>query len=157
MKFSTVSPALLVVLSAAAESPKESGTNSTIPFFSCGSATDLLNITHFQIDPFPVHPGKNVSVSVAGNLSEQLQNGTIINIMAAMGPIRILNATKDLCYELAKNNISSCPIKQGSFNFTGDWLVPKTLPEIELRLTVRAKTPEGKQVACIDGLVAVED
>ena len=98
-----------------------------------------------------------MSVSVAGTLSEQLQNGTTISIMAAMGPFRLLNTTKDLCYELSKYNISSCPIKQGSFNYTGDWLVPETLPEIVLRVTVRAKTPEGKQVACVDGLVAIED
>ena len=142
---------------AAALTPIPSGNSTTkLPFFSCGTESDLLNITTFSVDPFPIKAGKNVTVNVAGTLSEPLANGTTLQLQGVIGPFKFVDTTRDLCQLLAKFNASSCPIQAGSFNYTMTQRAPTNIPATSIEVLLKGNTPEGQQVACINGLIAIE-
>ena len=124
-------------------------------FFNCGTENDLLNITNFNVEPFPIEAGKNVTVQIVGKLSDTLSNSTKVTLQGSIGPFKFLDTTKKLCTLVNQYNLTSCPIKPGSFNYTMTQIAPEDIPATEIEFLLKSETGEGEQVACVNGRVSI--
>ncbi|KAI9094953.1 hypothetical protein DFS34DRAFT_230936 [Phlyctochytrium arcticum] len=72
----------------------------------CGNGTSTLQLTQFQFQPYPLQPGANTTLTIAGTLSKPIEQGAtaLVSVTAGQGP-PLFNNTIDLCQLAAQARI----------------------------------------------------
>merc|ERR1711976_44361 len=113
-----------------------------VPQYSnCGSSSDKLKIQSISFNPMNLTAGDKVTVTVKGQLTEEVTGGTV-TIKAALDGIPVLNKAFPLCTILA--NISlSCPLQPKTFTQTNSFTLPTDLPSGNITGSGRAVDQNG--------------
>ncbi|GAB5586178.1 Phosphatidylglycerol/phosphatidylinositol transfer protein [Umbelopsis nana] len=108
---------------------------------SCGDSNDILTIDHIDLTPDPPVKGETLNIDFKGWLSEEVVEGSTIDLIVKYGVVKLLQKRLDLC-EQAKEIDRECPIPAGEFTFTKSG-----------KYTVNAKilTPDERQITCLNG------
>ncbi|KAJ3138778.1 Phosphatidylglycerol/phosphatidylinositol transfer protein [Physocladia obscura] len=111
---------------------------------------DTFTPTTLAISPDPPRRGQPLGVTVVGELSRPVEEGSYIDVVAKLGAIKLFNGRLDLCEE-AKNNIGrECPFEQGhqEVYHTLDKF-PRELPPGVYDIEARISHPDGTQASCV--------
>ncbi|KAI8837739.1 ML domain-containing protein [Chytriomyces cf. hyalinus JEL632] len=102
----------------------------------CSLTQDFLNITSLSVFPDPPQRGQDATITIVGNLKEDIQDGSKLKLLVKMGPISLTRQEVDICQELNQSG-DACPIKQGDVVFSKSFRIP-------------AEVPNGKYYAKLD-------
>ncbi|KAJ3232636.1 Phosphatidylglycerol/phosphatidylinositol transfer protein [Chytriomyces hyalinus] len=102
----------------------------------CSLTQDFLNITSLSVFPDPPQRGQDATITIVGNLKEDIQDGSKLKLLVKMGPIALTRQEVDICQELNQSG-DACPIKQGDVVFSKSFRIP-------------AEVPNGKYYAKLD-------
>ncbi|CAK5269060.1 unnamed protein product [Mycena citricolor] len=155
---------LVVLASAAAGSvlslPKQlpigSSPSSVLPpdswsYEDCGNESDPVSITSISVSPDPPKIGQDLTVSVAFEVTQLVEEGAFADVLVKVGRIKLLNQRFDLCEEGRKANASvSCPVEPGNYVITQTVELPKETPKLRYVINVQGWTKAEKALACVD-------
>ncbi|KAM3586930.1 hypothetical protein VKS41_001979 [Umbelopsis sp. WA50703] len=126
-------------------------TLSTDLIKNCGDSNDILTIEHINLSPDPPVKGQNLDIDFKGTLSEEVVNGSTINLIVKYGVVKLLQKTLDLC-EQAKEIDRECPIPAGEFSFTKTVELPKEIPGGKYTVNAKILTPDEREITCLNGV-----
>ncbi|KAK9763242.1 hypothetical protein K7432_010272 [Basidiobolus ranarum] len=120
--------------------------------FDCGTPTDLLKIEYVKINPDPPHKGQKLRIQGSGVFSDTVGEGSYAVVSVKYGRIRILQMKFDTCKEI-KQIDKECPLGPGPQSIDAEVELPKEIPPGRYTAHAQVYTKDGRQVACINGLV----
>lgn len=121
-----------------------------VDFDVCIGGVDLLNIKSIDIDPLPAVAGQDLIVSVEGESSVEIKDGTTVTMTIRVGPLPAPPATYNLCEALEQTSNLNCPVKPGTASAVVlGYSVPRVAPEGTATSTVRTRDAQGKEISCI--------
>ncbi|ORX89774.1 hypothetical protein K493DRAFT_318434 [Basidiobolus meristosporus CBS 931.73] len=120
--------------------------------FDCGAPTDLLRIEHVKLSPDPPRKGQVLRIEGSGVFTDEVGEGSYTTIFVKYGRIRILQMKIDTCKEI-KQIGEECPLGPGPQNIDVEVELPKEIPPGSYTAHAQVFTKDGRQVACINGLV----
>nr|CAG8458337.1 1928_t:CDS:2 [Entrophospora candida] len=104
-----------------------------------------ITIVDFLYSPDPVKIGQDLIMNLAGKSTVAVVNGTIVDIVATIFGVPVLEKKESFCDNIAKYSPTlTCPIPAGDFNSTITELIPndnklKNIPEIFVRKNFNEK------------------
>ncbi|KAG8688405.1 Phosphatidylglycerol/phosphatidylinositol transfer protein [Ceratobasidium sp. 394] len=163
-KFSVAATALLFPLSTFALSLTRPGAlafklNDQSPisvtndwsWVDCGLEGDAVKIKSIEVSPDPPKPGKDLTVTVAGRVDTQIEEGAYADVVVKLGLIKLLQKRFDICEEARSNNISvQCPIEKGDYNVTHTVSLPREISPAKFTVSVRAYTADEDDLLCLN-------
>ena len=145
--------ALLVALLFAAAAmaailppPSITSTSDIVPKVTiCASANALLRNLKYKVTPNNIIPGQNVTVTLSGDLSQEVTAANAI-IEAKFDGLPVYHHTLNAC--TLKKGV--CPFPAGPFHYEIDHKVPKVPIHgtVELTATLDSE-PSGAQITCV--------
>ncbi len=95
----------------------------------CGPL-DVLNITDFSVNPWPLVAGKNVTLWMNGTVTETINEGSYLNFKVVLAPESsapqtLFKQKVDICTEFG----FECPITPGPFTFNITETIPAKFPQ----------------------------
>ncbi|KAG0742039.1 hypothetical protein G6F57_006530 [Rhizopus arrhizus] len=150
--------------------------DSTKLITKCDKQPDLLTIEYIRLNPEVPVKGKNLEIEFKGYLSEQVPEGTQVEIVVKLGLVQLLKRKFDFCDKIQEID-EKCPIPEGEVTFHKEVELPNQIRKLYLynnhtfsftpffssltlnatiapgKYTVRAEivTPENKRVTCLVG------
>lgn len=118
----------------------------------CGNTDDILQIQEYNIEPNPPIPGKNLTITGKGTLSEDIIDGSFADVSVKIGFVKLLTKRFDTC-EQAKEIDKECPIKQGIVTLEKTVELPSEIPPAKITADIRVAMPDNRQIACIKAIV----
>ncbi|KAJ1547152.1 hypothetical protein HK405_006547 [Cladochytrium tenue] len=140
--FAAIFSALLAIGSAVA-SPLER--RDLDGFTICSAAGDA--ITPKAISYTSVVPGKNVTVTLTGDLSTVVTAGASAHITAVwLGFITVLDVTVDMCADV------TCPVQPGTdITISFSFLIPAEAPSgVTVDVTAHGYNGDGTELVCVE-------
>ncbi|CAO3681149.1 unnamed protein product [Umbelopsis vinacea] len=124
---------------------------STDLITNCGEKSDILKIEYINLSPDPPVKGENLDIDFKGYLSEQVEEGSTIDLVVKYGVVKLLQKRLDLC-EQAKEIDRECPIPAGEFSFTKSVELPNEIPGGKYTVNAKILTPDERQITCLTGV-----
>ncbi|CAJ0627573.1 13886_t:CDS:2 [Entrophospora sp. SA101] len=115
-----------------------------------------ITIVDFLYSPDPVKIGQDLIMNLAGKSTVAVVNGTIVDIVATIFGVPVLEKKESFCDNIAKYSPTlTCPIPAGDFNSTITELIPnddklKNIPEIFVLID-----PVAVVLICLEGTVKI--
>ncbi|EIE81459.1 hypothetical protein RO3G_06164 [Rhizopus delemar RA 99-880] len=124
--------------------------DSTTLITKCDRQPDLLTIEYIRLNPeIPVR-GKNLEIDFKGYLSEQVPEGTQVEIVVKLGLVQLLRKRFDFCDKIQEID-EKCPIPEGEVTFHKEVELPNQIPPGKYTVRAVIVTPENKRVTCLVG------
>ncbi|EGG14065.1 hypothetical protein DFA_11828 [Cavenderia fasciculata] len=109
---------------------------------NCGQSNDIFQLGYVDISPSTPVKGKPLTVSIGGNLTQTITEGSM-KLLVKYSFITLINKTDDLC------KTSPCPIEAGSWNKTVTATIPSSVPSGKYTATVSAVDQNSSEVFCL--------
>lgn len=121
-------------------------------FEVCSGETNKLGITDVTLNPDPVVPGENLSVTVSGKTTVDVTEGSA-ELDVKFMKIKIFHQTFDICKDLGV----SCPIKAGQ-EWTGKITqpIPKELLKGKVEVDIKLADDKKADLGCVDLKVQID-
>ncbi|KAF0488277.1 ML domain-containing protein [Gigaspora margarita] len=115
----------------------------------CGSGNPeyILQISYLEINPDPPQKGQQLSISAKGYLSEEVGEGSYIDLTVKLGLIKLLHQRLDLCEQVEKVD-KKCPLEEGEQTLEHTVTLPREIPPGKYIVDVYVKTPDHRPIAC---------
>ncbi|ORX91503.1 putative ML domain protein [Basidiobolus meristosporus CBS 931.73] len=120
--------------------------------YDCGSPSDLLKINYVNISPDPPHKGQKLRIQGEGVFSDKVEEGSYAVVSVKYGRIRLLQLKFDTCKEI-KQIDKECPLGPGPQSIDAEVDLPKEIPPGRYTAHAQVYTKDGRQIACVNGLV----
>ncbi|KAG1190194.1 hypothetical protein G6F36_003308 [Rhizopus arrhizus] len=88
--------------------------DSTKLITKCDKQPDLLTIEYIRLNPEVPVKGKNLEIEFKGYLSEQVPEGTQVEIVVKLGLVQLLKRKFDFCDKIQEID-EKCPIPEVIF------------------------------------------
>ncbi|CEG72863.1 hypothetical protein RMATCC62417_08346 [Rhizopus microsporus] len=105
--------------------------SSTLVDYCDNFSSDVLAIEYFRISPDPLVRGEKLIVDFKGSLSEQVMNGTAIDVKVKYGILQIFKQTFNFC-EWAEVVNEHCPFPEGQLEIHKQLDIPKEIRKLIL-------------------------
>ncbi|ODV87831.1 hypothetical protein CANARDRAFT_53065 [[Candida] arabinofermentans NRRL YB-2248] len=123
------------------------------PIEQCDVSTpQLLKLSLVDLSPNPPVRGQNLTISAIGLLSEDVDEGSYVDIDVTYGYIKLLHQTYDICEQLPQVDME-CPITKGYYKLTKEVEIPNEVPPGKYSVVARAYTKDDELITCLTGLV----
>ncbi|KAH8554685.1 ML domain-containing protein [Umbelopsis sp. PMI_123] len=126
-------------------------TLSTDLITNCGNDNDILSIDYINLTPDPPVKGETLDIEFKGWLSEEVVNGSYIDLTVKFGVVKLLQKRLDLC-DQAKEIDTQCPIPAGEFTFTKSVDLPKEIPGGKYTVNAKINLPDEREITCLNGV-----
>ncbi|KAJ3197181.1 hypothetical protein HK101_005460 [Irineochytrium annulatum] len=116
-------------------------------FKVCGSG-NTLTLTSLSYTPSEATPGQPLTVTLTGDLSKDVMQGTKITVKATyLGFITVLNDTADFCSAAGV----TCPVQAGNNeSLTFSFNIPSSAPKgLKVAVTATAINADGSEIICV--------
>ncbi|SCV04837.1 LAMI_0H19768g1_1 [Lachancea mirantina] len=126
------------------------------PLQQCdASESQLLDIRLINLLPNPPVRGENLTISAAGKLSKEVNEGAYVDVEVRLGYIKLLSQTYDICEELENNDVNglSCPLSPGEYMLEKSVEIPGEVPPGKYSIVARAFTVDDEEISCLTGEV----
>jgi len=165
MKFLSVAASALLASSATARStgflsssedvaPMDFEVPGENPLVHCSDpADDILTIDSVDLSPNPPQAGKNLTITAAGVLSADIEDGAMVHLEVKYGLIKIISQNADLC-ETAGNVDLECPLKKGPLKLTKVVELPSAIPPGKYSVLADVTTKDDDAVTCLQATVS---
>ncbi|KAI7825244.1 ML domain-containing protein [Gamsiella multidivaricata] len=127
---------------------------SAAGFYSCASNSTAFQLTNATYSPDPLIPGQEACMTIEGNLTQPINNGSTVVITASIFGITLYNTTTDLCNSLQSisNSTTQCPIQPTNGTIKECVKVPSGIPSgISVDIRAEAKDAQGNELFCLVG------
>ncbi|KAI9297391.1 hypothetical protein K502DRAFT_323303 [Neoconidiobolus thromboides FSU 785] len=114
----------------------------------CGLPSDLLHISKVSITPQVPVRGQKITVTLTGELSDEIPDGTTAHVIAKNGDVTVIDKSYNFCTVVGSGQ-NKCPIKKGPVTTTKEIEIPAGLPDGSYIIDGTINTPAKKQVAHI--------
>mmetsp|Transcript_25758 Transcript_25758/g.44354 ORF Transcript_25758/g.44354 Transcript_25758/m.44354 type:complete len:161 (-) Transcript_25758:77-559(-) len=135
---------------------------------NCSNANTVLQDVVVEAVPYPIKAGENATISLRGNLTKEVSNGTYE--VRATGRIlfvnvEVLRLTGNICQAagIFKCNSTSsgetfnnCPFPKGPFSCEANVIVPTAAPSGTYHATISATTTDDNSIFCESADVKIE-
>ncbi|KAJ1981646.1 hypothetical protein H4R34_001994 [Dimargaris verticillata] len=122
----------------------------------CGKKTDVLTIDSVKLSPDPPHKGQSLLIEGSGRLSEDIVEGSFVDVTVKWGVIVLIRKRYQLC-DLAGEIDEKCPVKQGKVTIKKAIDIPKEVPMGIYTVNAVAHLPgdskPGHQITCLNARV----
>ncbi|KAF9015274.1 ML domain-containing protein [Cyathus striatus] len=116
----------------------------------CGVESDLVQIDSISVTPDPPKPGQDMTVTVVGSTSVEIEYGAIADVTVKMGLIKLLKKTFDICDEARNANASvQCPVQPGKYTVEQTVSLPKEIPPAKFIVDVQGYTADEENLLCL--------
>ncbi|KAK7064148.1 Phosphatidylglycerol/phosphatidylinositol transfer protein [Favolaschia claudopus] len=122
-------------------------------YTDCGLPTNPIQLDSIEISPDPPLPGKDLTVTAKGIVTEVIEEGATADVTVKLGLVKLLQKKFDVCEEARKANASiSCPVQPGPYEVVQTVALPKEIPKAKFTVIVRGFTAESEEVdmLCLD-------
>lgn len=120
----------------------------------CGTALDIVQIESLEISPDPPERGQNLTITVKGNATEQVEEGAYASVIISIGGIKLPPKEYDLCEEARNANASiQCPIEEGEHKVSETVELPKEIPAWPISIHVQGYTADDRELTCANFVV----
>ncbi|KAH9898027.1 ML domain-containing protein [Cubamyces lactineus] len=117
----------------------------------CGTDSHIVRINSIQVSPDPPQRGQDLTITVEGVASEDVEDGAYADVTVKVGVIKILQKEFDVCEEAEKANATiQCPVTKGSHKVVQSVTLPKEIPPAQFKVNVRGFTAEDDDMVCLD-------
>ncbi|KAJ7655915.1 ML domain-containing protein [Mycena rosella] len=141
----------LASLAAATRQQHLSTTNAGWQYVDCGLETDAFHLKSLTVSPDPPVPGKNLTVTVTGDVLQPIQDGAYADITVKLGLIKLIQKTFDVCEEARNANVSvRCPVAKGTYEVKHTVKLPNEIPRAKFTVAVRGYTADDGDMVCLD-------
>lgn len=93
----------------------------------------FCSIEYIRITPNPPVKGEDLTVDFKGFLKEEVNEGSMIDVLVKYGAIKLLHKQFDLCEQAQQVN-RTCPIEEGDFHLIHTVELPKDIPPVSLSM-----------------------
>ncbi|KAK3691179.1 Phosphatidylglycerol/phosphatidylinositol transfer protein [Vermiconidia calcicola] len=165
MKFLTVAASALLASSVSARSSLFGSSIEVAPFDEAlkvpgdnplqhckDPKDDILDLESVDLSPNPPKPGKTLTITATGTLSQNVTKGATVHLQVKYGLITIVKQTADLC-ETVKNVDLKCPIEKGEMTLEKDVDLPKEIPPGKYHVIADVYTKDEDKVTCLTATV----
>jgi hypothetical protein len=114
---------------------------AALPFTNCGSHT-TGRVTGVDVDPSPLRPGRNVTITLRGSLSKKVTGGTYDARVTYLGA-PLLHTGGNLA------DVVRLPVPAGSFSLHKTVQVPSRAPSGKYNLTLTAANQRDAPLLCV--------
>jgi len=99
---------------------------STPDILNCGTPSDVLQVTSFEVHPSKLIPGTAASFRLQGNLIKPIVKGATVSFIVKLNGEAILNIkNSDLCQHLSTSETKlSCPIQTKKLDISNTIMLP---------------------------------
>ncbi|EAL21061.1 hypothetical protein CNBD4370 [Cryptococcus deneoformans B-3501A] len=126
-------------------------TENSWSYVDCGLATDAIQLKSIKVHPDPPVPGKNLTVTVEGDVLETIEEGAYVDVTVKLGLIKLLQKEFDVCDEARHANASvQCPVQPGPYTVTETVELPQEIPKAKFSVLVRGYTVDDEDMVCLD-------
>jgi len=116
----------------------------------CGLDTDPIRIESIQVSPDPPQPGQDLTVTVKGNVVEEIADGAYADVSVKLGLVKILQKRFDVCEEARSANASvQCPVEKGTYTVEQTVALPKEIPKAKFTIAVNGYTVDDDDMLCL--------
>jgi len=123
------------------------------PLYYCSAADDdILKIETVDLDPNPPQAGKELVITAAGNLTQNITDGAKIHLQVKYGLITLINQEADLCDQV-KNVDLECPLKEGETQLSKEVALPREIPPGKYTVLADVFTKTGEKITCLTATV----
>ncbi|KAI9279130.1 ML domain-containing protein [Sporodiniella umbellata] len=123
---------------------------STKLITECDNLPSLLTIDYIRLTPEVPARGQKLVIDFKGYLSEQVPEGTKVEIIVKLGVIQLIRKTFDFCEKIQEIN-EKCPVPQGDLVLHKEIDLPQQIPPGKYTVHAEITTPESKRVTCLVG------
>ncbi|KAI0361208.1 hypothetical protein OH77DRAFT_1391654 [Trametes cingulata] len=117
----------------------------------CGTDSHIVRIDSIQVTPDPPQRGEDLSITVQGVASQDVEDGAYADVTVKVGVIKILQKEFDICEEASKANASiQCPVEKGTHKVTQTVTLPKEIPPAQFKVNIRGYTDSDDDLLCLD-------
>jgi hypothetical protein len=99
----------------------------------CGSLTDVFQPTDISISPDPPKRGQPLTVTVTGELSQDVTDGAFADVKVKLGVIKLVEQRLDLCKEITQIE-RECPVEKGRVDIKHTVDIPREVPPVSTRI-----------------------
>jgi len=96
--------------------------------------------------------GTKLSIKAAGNITEEIGEGSMIHLQVKYGLITLINQNAKLC-DYADNVDLSCPLKEGEMDLAKDVNLPREIPRGKYTVLADVTTKDGAKITCLTAQV----
>jgi|GEM_PF-4157909 len=114
---------------------------ASLPFTNCGTHTPA-RVTSIDVNPSPLQPGRNVTVTLRGSLSQRVTGGSYDVSVSYLGA-SLLHTSGDLA------EVVHLPLPAGKFSLHETVRVPQQAPSGKYHLTLTAADQHDDQLLCV--------
>ncbi|KAJ7487697.1 ML domain-containing protein [Mycena galericulata] len=120
-------------------------------YVDCGLPSQPLQIDSIELFPDPPMPGKDLTVTVKGLVTETIEDGASADVTVKLGLIKLLQKQFDVCEEARNANTTiSCPVQPGPYEIVQTVALPKEVPKAKFVVLVRGLTVAEQDMLCLD-------
>lgn len=124
------------------------------PVYTCDvTESQLLEISSVELDPNPPVRGKNLTITAAGKLLKEVEEGAYVDVEVRLGYIKLLTQTFDLCETLEDNDVGdlTCPLAAGLYSVQKEVEIPAEVPPGKYVVIARAYNVDDELITCLTG------
>ncbi|PYH95999.1 putative ML domain protein [Aspergillus ellipticus CBS 707.79] len=109
-----------------------------------------LEIDHVDLSPNPPLPGKTLTITAKGTLSEPVEKGAYVLLEVKYGLITLVRQRADLCDQIVNVDLE-CPLEKGEMVLTKQVELPSQIPPGKYNVHADVFSEDGKRITCLDG------
>lgn len=116
----------------------------------CDSENSSFKVKQIVLDPAYIERGKNTSITIFGELEQDIVIGSHIFIEVKYKMINLLKKRMNLCDELDKSTDidMKCPVKNGIKNLYYEFNIPDEVPNGEYLINILLKNVDESKIFC---------
>lgn len=139
----------------------ENGEVGLVGWENCGSPDDIFTMNSLNMTPSQLVQGKNVELSLSGDLKKSISGDEYVNILVKLNAIPLYNKTQPLCDLLGELEDFKCPVSKGHIEYSHEQKIPKSIPVGFYRIELRAKKSSNEDLEggfplfCLNGNVQI--
>ncbi|CCM05154.1 uncharacterized protein FIBRA_07363 [Fibroporia radiculosa] len=116
----------------------------------CGSSAHPVHIQDISISPDPPEKGKEMTVTVIGTSSQEIEDGAYADVVVKVGAIKLLQREFDVCAEANANASIQCPVSEGRHVVSHTVDLPKEIPPAPFAVSIRGYTTDDDDMLCLN-------
>lgn len=128
---------------------------SEVHFEPCKKGADnIFDVSTINLSPNPPQAGRNLDITVHGNLKQEAEAGSIMKVVIKSGLIPLLKLKFDFCEGVN----TTCPVKAGDVTFSkGQWIDERVPTGWSYLIKVKVLGKDKKQWGCVKVPITVVD
>ncbi|CAG8589488.1 565_t:CDS:1, partial [Ambispora gerdemannii] len=116
-------------------------------FTDCGTPEDILQVLSLKMIPESPIIGELVTITIAGQLTEDVEEGSVVKIKVSRDTEKLYDGELDLCTEFLDVR---CPLVKGPIEIKHSFVVPTDVPAGRYFINAHLLTNDSRPIACLD-------